>query len=106
MNAELLMQIKERQLQTMIIQAARLYGWRHYHPYDSRKSVPGYPDLTLVHAGQSRVIFAELKKQDGRVTKHQREWLDDLEAAGQEVHVWRPEHWVSGAIHETLKPPH
>lgn len=105
MNTELVMQIKEDQLQTWIIQLAKLTGWRYYHPHDSRKSVPGYPDLTLVHAGQGRVIFAELKSSKGRISKAQQEWLSDLAATGQEVFVWRPADWISGTIQGVLKPP-
>jgi hypothetical protein len=106
MRTELILNIREKQFQAWVEQAAQLLGWRYYHPYDSRRSVPGYPDLTLVHAGQGRVIFAELKTQTGRVTTAQREWLDDLEQAGQEVYVWRPEQWVSGEIHRILQRPH
>ena len=36
------------------------------------------------------MIFAELKSDKGTVTPYQQEWLDTLEACGQEVHVWRP----------------
>lgn len=96
--------IKEKQFQAWVTQAAKLLGWKYFHPYDSRKSVPGYPDLTLVHAKQGRVIFAELKKQDGRVTKAQQEWLTDLQAAGQEAYVWRPSDWANGTITKTLQP--
>lgn len=102
MSNALIMQIKERQLQTMVIQLANLTGWRHYHPYDSRKSVPGYPDLTLVNVKQRRLIFAELKTAKGRISKAQQEWLDDLTAAGQEAYVWRPDQWVDGTIRDIL----
>ena len=60
---------------------------RWHHEVDSRRSKRGFPDLVLVG---KRVIFVELKKQTGRVSREQQEWLDSLEAAGQEAYVWRP----------------
>jgi hypothetical protein len=30
-------------------------------------------------------------------------WVDGLRACGIEVYVWKPVHWDSGAIEETLK---
>jgi hypothetical protein len=35
-------------------------------------------------------IFVELKTDKGVVSNTQWEWLNMLEDAGQEVHVWRP----------------
>lgn len=102
MKNELVLQIKEEQLQNWITQLAKLSGWRVYHTYDSRRSTPGFPDLTMVHAGKGRVIFAELKSTKGRVTKAQKEWLADLAATGQEVYIWRPTDWVAGTIRDTL----
>lgn len=103
MQNELIMQIKEDQLQTWIIQLAKLHCWRVYHTYDSRRSAPGFPDLCMVHAGQGRVIFAELKSTTGRVSADQREWLQDLTTAGQEAYLWNPKDWVDGTIQDTLK---
>lgn len=95
-------QMTERQLQGTVQQLAQVLGWRHYHTHDSRRSNPGYPDLTLVHPGQGRVIWAELKTTRGRVSPAQREWIGDLEAAGQEVYVWRPTHLQDGTIQKVL----
>ncbi len=66
--------LSERAFQRQIVQLAELMGWRTYHTYDSRRSNPGFPDLVLVRA--PRVIFAELKRQRGRVTAAQTEWVD------------------------------
>lgn len=103
MNAELALRMSEKQLQQSIITLAQWHGWRTYHTHDSRRSAPGFPDLCMVHPRQGRLIFAELKSTTGRVSKHQREWLQDLEAAGQETHVWRPKDWLDGTIQDTLK---
>jgi hypothetical protein len=35
-------------------------------------------------------IFVELKATKGVVSNTQWEWINALEDAGQEVHVWRP----------------
>ena len=37
-----------------------------------------------------RVVFAELKRETGKLTPAQTEWLDDLAAAGVETYLWRP----------------
>lgn len=68
---------------------ARTCGFREYHPYDSRRSTPGFPDLTMVRG--ERMLFAELKTEKGRVTPSQLEWLTDLERPiSNEVYIWRP----------------
>lgn len=71
-----------------------------YHPWNSEHSESGYPDETLV--GPSRVMFRELKKQRGIVTKAQQEWLDGLTRAGQDAGVWRPSDFYSGRMSREL----
>jgi hypothetical protein len=51
----------------------------------------GYPDLTLVRGG--RMVFAELKAQDGRLSAEQTAWLDALKQTKAEVYVWKPSDW-------------
>ena len=80
--------ISEKAWQAQILQLARMHGWHSYHTYDSRRSVAGYPDLTLVRG--FRLIFAEIKTQKGRVQPAQQEGLDRLGFAGCETYVWRP----------------
>ena len=93
--------ISERRLQSAILQAARCTGWMAYHTFDSRRSQPGYPDLTLVRG--HRLIFAELKSKTGRLTPQQRGWLEALKATGAEVHLWRPADWFNGTIDRVLR---
>lgn len=57
----------ERELQNNVVAMARVLGWMPYHPFDSRRSVPGYPDLTMIHPDSGRLIFAELKTSKGRL---------------------------------------
>ena len=81
--------LSERAFQRQVAELAELTGWRVYHTYDSRRSSPGFPDLVLVRA--PRVIFAELKRERGRVTAAQREWADELgQCPGVEYYLWRP----------------
>lgn len=77
----------EREWQGQVVRAARLLGWSTYHTHDSRRSEPGWPDLALV---RDRLVMAELKTDTGRISPAQRRWLDLLQNAGIEAHVWRP----------------
>lgn len=82
----------EAAFQSAVVEFATLCGWEHYHPYDSRKSRAGYPDLTLWRdAGE--FILAELKRQGGRTTLAQEAIHESLRRAGQRVYVWRPSDW-------------
>lgn len=80
----------EAQFLAAVRQLAQLCGWRVYHTHDSRRSEPGFPDLAMVHPGQKRIVFAELKTATGRTTAEQDAWLVDLDAAGAEAYLWRP----------------
>lgn len=80
--------LSEADWQELVVQFARIRGWTVYHPYDSRKSAPGWPDLVLMRPPE--LIFAELKTMRGRVTQAQEQILDLLRACGQEAYLWRP----------------
>lgn len=95
--------LTEAQLQGTITDMATLLGWRWYHTHDSRRSVPGFLDLYLVHAGQRRVMLREIKTTKGRLSPAQRDWLADLKAAGQDADVWRPADLTSGRILSELR---
>ena len=89
----------EKQFQATVVELARLAGWLCFHPFDSRRSTPGFPDLTLVRGG--RIVFAELKVPPRTTTAAQDRWLAALQAvAAAEVHVWKPGDWDS--IQQTL----
>jgi hypothetical protein len=94
-NQKSLRIVKEREWQNLVIQLATSMGWKHYHPPDNKpingriqKIVAGFPDLVLVKDG--RLIFAELKRETGRLSPEQIEWLRELEACGTEAYVWKP----------------
>ena len=80
----------EAEFQAWVVRQAQARGWRHYHTHDSRRSPEGFPDLVMV---RDRTVYAELKTTTGVVSQDQREWLEALEAAGDEVYLWRPADW-------------
>ena len=90
----------EKQFQEAVIDMARLHQWLVYHTYDSRRSAPGFPDLTLVRDG--KLIFAELKVGKNNPTERQRRWLSELRRClPNNVYLWRPCDWVE--IEEALR---
>lgn len=91
----------EAQLQAAVIDCCKLLGIAWYHPYDSRRSVPGYPDLTL--CGRRGVFWRELKTDRGRLTSAQTEWGLRLGDAGQDWDVWRPADLRSGRVLSELR---
>jgi len=91
----------EKKLQGTVVELAQLTGWLCYHTYSSRRSEPGFPDLTLVR--RDRVVFVELKTRTGRLRPAQIQWVEALRATAAEVYVWRPEHWFDGTIERCLR---
>jgi hypothetical protein len=80
--------ILEETFQKQLVRYCDLLGLLCYHTHDSRRSVKGYPDFSVL--GPSGHLYAELKKTTGRVTPEQRTWLARLNHIGIEVHIWRP----------------
>lgn len=83
--------MNEREWQDKVVEVARWSGWHVYHPYYSRRSEPGWPDLSMIRG--DRLVFAELKTRTGRVTEAQHRVLGLLAATGAEVYLWRPADW-------------
>lgn len=81
--------MSEADFQAAVLALCKHLGVFAYHPHDSRRSVPGYPDLTIV--GANGVMFRELKSAKGRLSADQIGWIAALEAAGADVAVWRPD---------------
>lgn len=106
----------EAQLQSAIIDTARLLGWRvaHFRPAKTAKGYrtaveadgAGFPDLVLVRAGH--LIFAELKSKTGVTSMLQREWLEDLLTVSVglsrvQIYTWRPADWTAGYVELALR---
>jgi len=111
--------MSERQLQDAIIDCARRLGYLVYHPWTSVHSEAGFPDLCMVHAGQLRILFVELKKQGEDPSEAQWEWITDIDLVADQAvivdlendrlrrpvgsYVWRPSDWSSGRIEAVLR---
>lgn len=90
--SELLAEKPESEYQAEIVKLARTLGYRCYHTFDSRKSEKGFLDLVLLKP--PRLIIAEVKTEDGKLSKEQLEWYGALcLCPGVEVYVWRPRDW-------------
>lgn len=103
--------LSEAQFERQVDDLAKAFRWLSYHTYDSRHSAKGFPDRVFVRG--SRMIFAELKSDRGKVKPEQQVWIDaiaDVAEAiqmhlplephqgafeprtGIEVYLWRPAH--------------
>lgn len=92
---KLLRSVTEKQFQRQVQGFLSVYGWRWFHAPDNRpvngrvQAVKaGFPDLVAVRNG--RLLFIELKRETGKTTADQDDWLGDLAATGTECLVWRP----------------
>jgi hypothetical protein len=95
-----LLATSETELYELVRQWAQQQGWLIYHTYDARRSYAGFPDTVFVRP--PRIVYAELKREDGRVTREQWAWFDALKASGAEVYIWRPSDIETGVI-DTLR---
>jgi len=94
--------VSEKAFMAAVVRLARQEGWLAYHVHDSRRSLPGYPDLTLVHPQRHVALWAELKVPGGVLTLQQMHWLHALgQVERTEASLWTPEDWPG--IEETLK---
>jgi len=91
----------EEVFQQQVIEAAQILGWKAHHARKAwtkkgfRTPIqgdPGFPDLVLARA--PRVLFVELKVDNGRLTDAQEWWMEELnQCPGVETYVWRPKMW-------------
>lgn len=80
--------VDERTFRRQLLDLARMLRWRAYFTWTSVHSPPGFPDIVLVRG--PRLVIAELKSEDGKLTEPQRVWLLDLVGTCAEVYLWRP----------------
>lgn len=89
----LLETLTEAQFQRNITDLCDLLGLKWHHETDSRRSPKGFPDLVIAGHEDRGVVFAELKRKGGRVSREQAEWVDRLKKAGATVYIWWPADW-------------
>ena len=116
---ELTLTMTERELAKNVVHAAKTLGWRVYWTWNSLHSPRGWPDLVLLRGidrgdpdldwlwdlrgyPKTAIIFAELKREKGKLTPDQEETLELLRGIDRPVYVWRPSNWLSGEIAEIL----
>lgn len=99
-NVALAEQIREEDFARTVCDLANQMGYQHMHVrrtvgrgrrWTTGTSVKGWPDYC--YYGNGRLFFAELKSESGKLSYDQERVIDDLRAAGAEVHVWRPSDW-------------
>jgi hypothetical protein len=84
--------LTEAQWQERVVDLATWRGWRCFHVYDSRRSTAGWPDLVMLRG--DRMLAWELKRDTGRATRQQLEWLAALSLIpGVDARVVRPSDW-------------
>lgn len=95
----------EAEWQQRITDLCDLLGLKWHHETDSRKSKKGFPDLVIVG---NTIVFAELKKQGGKPTRAQEEWLARLKQAKCEAYLWEPSDWefVQGRLKRLARFSH
>lgn len=91
----------ERTLEVRVRETCRAMGLLAYHTHDSRRSEKGFPDWVI--CGPRRTIFRELKRESGKPTREQEEWLHRLVVSGQDAAVWKPSDWISDRIVTELR---
>lgn len=107
-------QMSEKSLQERVIRRAKLRGWKVAHAGrawvgdvesgNGQMITPmakGWPDLTLAKAGH-KLIFMELKRQDGELEDEQVEWLRLLNECGAVAVLVRPIDLREGRVNWVL----
>lgn len=102
-------QISEEQWQNQILELAARTGWLAFHIPDRMFKLvqkaskdnglraghflpqPGFPDTVLIRP--PRLVFVELKSENGHLSSEQRQWIEALTACSVEVYVWKPRDW-------------
>ena len=94
--------MSEAELQTLIIAMAEALGYEVVHIRDSRgQRAVGLPDLLLMRA--PTLIFAELKREKGRLMAKQAWFLAQLRECGVRVYLWRPSDWMDGTVQRIIE---
>jgi hypothetical protein len=78
------MRASERDLYRLLEDGLNVVHLAYYHTHDSRGSAEGFPDYVI----RTRpLMFAELKAEDGKLSRAQAEWLAELARAGEDAYL-------------------
>lgn len=91
----------EAALQDAVLKLCKLLGIWWHHPYDSRRSTPGVPDLLMI--GSRGALWRELKRDGLGPTVIQSEVGLRMQRIGWDWSVWRPADLRSGAVMRELE---
>ena len=84
--------VNEKEFSQAVVEYAEASHWLVFRTWSSIHSPAGEPDLRMVRP--PRVIFAELKREKGKVSEKQQEALELLrQCPGVETYLWRPSCW-------------
>jgi hypothetical protein len=115
-DALLYSQWNESDLLEKVLQLARLQGWMVFHDRatNARRKCPhcghvlhqprneaGWLDLVLCDPSTYSLYIVELKRETGKLTAAQGQWLNALDGMVVETKLWRPSDW--GTIEAILK---
>ncbi len=70
----------ETKIRRAIADFLKVNGWKVVRIVQSALSEKGIPDLVAIRGGQ--VVWIEVKTPAGRLSEHQKRWLQDLEDHG------------------------
>lgn len=92
----------ESELREQVVKYAHGRGWLVFSLPIAKtrrpvKDATGYPDLTMARDG--RIVFIELKTDDGVMRPDQMTWLRNL---GPYCYVLRPSDWAAGDVARLL----
>ena len=93
MNAQ--PKLSEHAFQRWIIETARHFGWSCWHipapmryargAFVGAKEGAGVADLILIHDDPPRLVFAEIKREGGKLSEKQREILQAVRNVGDYI---------------------
>lgn len=95
-SEQIIRSVTEADWQSIVVNIGRMNGWTVWWPPPNRPGrngaifsiVAGWPDLVFLREGE--FFVAELKRETGKTTPEQDEFLRLLKTAGVETYVWRP----------------
>jgi hypothetical protein len=96
--------ISEESFQRAVVDLAHIFKYKVAYFRKARKKdgdwvTPvgadgkGWLDLVLVNENKHDLIFAELKSENGKMTKEQKDWFTRLGKCHESVYCWKPSDW-------------